>query len=214
MDQFASALARPGQLLLLHCHSRTSEHVPLDRDAFEVLVMDTRKPRELAASGFNQRVRECRQAHQLLRQVRDLPFLAAYAEADLERADGLLRGIPLRRARHVVTEMQRVAAGVAALRAGDVAALGRALNASHASARDDYEVSCAELDAITAAAREHADVAGARLTGAGFGGCAIALVRPGSGDRVAAHVRGAYAAGFGVEPGFMLLHPGPGPREL
>lgn len=214
MDQFASALARPDHVLLLHCHSRRAEYVPMDRARFEVLVMDTRKPRELAASGFNQRVRECREAHEALRSVRDLPCLAAYTLPDLERAGSRLGAVQRRRARHVVTEMTRVAAGVAALRDGDIRRLGSALNESHESARVDYEVSCAELDAITAAARQHPDVFGSRLTGAGFGGCAIALVRPGRGPGVAAQVRDRFQAEFGAAPGFMLLHAGPGPREV
>jgi galactokinase len=215
MDQFASALGRRGHALWLHCHTREYEHVPLDDAAFEILVLDTRKPRTLASTGFNQRVRECAAAHAALRAAGlDRPYLAAYTLADLERAGAHLTGIPRRRARHVVTEMRRVGEAVAALRRRDTAALGAALDGSHASARADYEVSCEELDEITDAARGCDGVFGARLTGAGFGGCAIALVRPGVAGEVAGEVAGRYRRRFGVEPRFEVLHAGSGPREV
>lgn len=215
MDQFASALGRAGHALLLHCHSRTWEHVPLDPAAFDVLVLDTRKPRTLATTGFNERVRECAAAHAALRAAGiDRPYLAAYTAEDLQRAGDRLQGVLRRRARHVVTEMQRVGEAVAALRAGDVVRLGRCLDASHRSTAEDYEVSCAELDEITASARACPGVFGARLTGAGFGGCGIALVTPGAADAVADSVAARYEARFGIAPRFEVLHPGSGPREL
>lgn len=215
MDQFASALGRANHALLLHCHTQTFEHVPLDRDAFEVLVMDSRKPRKLAATGFNQRVRECQHALQALRTAGiDRPYLAAYVPEDIERAGAALGGVALRRARHVVTEMQRVAEAVAALRRGDIAGFGACLTASHRSTATDFDVSCAELDEITDAARACAGVYGARLTGAGFGGCATALVEPGRWQSVAEAVAARYEARFGVVPGFEVLHAGPGTREL
>lgn len=215
MDQFASALGRAGQVLLLHCAGPRWEHVPFDPNACEVLVLDTKKPRHLAQSGFNERVAQCAMAHELLRaHVRDLPHLALYTPADVEACGAAMPEVLGRRARHVVTEMQRTRQGAAALRAHDYVALGRQLDASHRSAAVDYEVSCDELDVITAAARECQDVFGARLTGAGFGGCAIALVRPGSAAAVQAHVAGAYRARFGVDAGFDLLRNGTGPVEI
>ncbi len=215
MDQFASALARAGHVLLLHCAGPRYEHVPFDPARCEVLVMDTRKPRSLSKSHFNQRVAQCAQAHEILRmQVRDLPHLADYTEADLLGARDAMTEPVFLRARHVVTEMGRIARGVAALRQGDYATLGRCLDESHRSTATDYDVSCAELDVMTDLARECEPVFGARLTGAGFGGCAIALIRPGAADAVAARVGPAFAARFGVEPGFDLLRIGNGPGEV
>jgi galactokinase len=215
MDQFASALGRPGHVLLLHCAGPRWEHVPFDPQACEVLVMDTRKPRSLAKTGFNERVAQCATAHELLRtHVRDLPHLAQYTLADLEEARSAMDDVLFRRARHVVTEMQRIAAGAAALRRHDYAALGAELDASHRSTAADYEVSCPELDVITAAARGCADVFGARLTGAGFGGCAIALLRPGSAAAVQRAVGRVFTDRFGTAPGFDLLHVGTGPGEI
>jgi galactokinase len=215
MDQFASALGRAGQVLLLHCAGPRWEHVPFDPTACEVLVLDTKKPRLLAKTGFNERVAQCATAHELLRMhVRDLPHLAAYTVADLEQSREAMDEVLFRRARHVVTEMDRIRAGVAALRKHDYATLGAQLDASHASTAGDYEVSCDELDVVTAAAREHEAVFGARLTGAGFGGCAIALVRPGASSAVGRHVAAVFQRRFGVVPGFDLLRNGTGPGEL
>jgi galactokinase len=215
MDQFASALGRAGQVLLLHCAGPRWEHVPFDPAACEVLVLDTKKPRHLAASGFNERVAQCATVHEVLRaHVRDLPHLAHYSLADLEQVRAAMDDVLFRRARHVFTEMERTRAGAAALRRSDYAGLGRLLDASHRSTAADYEVSCEELDVITAAARECDGVFGARLTGAGFGGCAIALLRPGVADTVKDHVAAAFRARFAVEPGFYLLRNGTGPIEL
>ena len=215
MDQFASALGRPGQVLLLHCAGPRYEHVPFDPRACEVLVMDTKKPRRLAKTGFNERVAQCASAHEILRtHVRDLPHLAQYSLADVEHARDAMDEVLFKRARHVVTEMERIAAGAAALRRHDYRALGAALDLSHRSTAIDYEVSCDELDVITDAARGCDGVFGARLTGAGFGGCAIALIRPGLADKVAAAVAPVFAARFGVQPAFDVLRAGMGPGEL
>jgi galactokinase len=215
MDQFASALGRAGHALLLHCHDQRYEHVEIHGSGFEILVMDTKKPRKLAESGFNLRVRECGKAHEILRaRVRDLPFLAAYGPEDLAAAEPHLPETLLRRARHVVREMARVQSAVEALHDGRTDLLGACLSQSHRSASEDYEVSCEELDFITATACEHPSVFGARLTGAGFGGCAVALIEPDSADGITAHVRAAFLDRFGVDPEFMLLHAGDGPRRL
>jgi len=215
MDQFASALALPGHVLLLHCAGPRYERVPFDPYACEVLVMDTKKPRQLGGTGFNDRVAQCSEAHAVLREkVRDLPYLANYSVEDLFAVEGTMGELLFRRARHVVTEMGRIAKGVDALREGDYRELGRQLDGSHRSTASDYEVSCDELDSITDAAREVDGVFGARLTGAGFGGCAIALIQPGSADEVVARVGSAFYRRFGIEPGFDLLRAGQGPGEL
>lgn len=215
MDQFASALGRAGQVLLLHCAGPRWEHVPFDPDACEVLVMDTMKPRPLAKSGFNERVAQCAKAHEVLRaHVRDLPHLAAYTLDDLEASREAMDEVLFRRARHVISEMERIRAGAAALRRHDYVGLGAQLDASHASTATDYAVSCEELDVITDAARACAGVYGARLTGAGFGGCAIALVEPGRADEVAGRVREVFRRRFGVTASFDVLRIGTGPGEL
>ena len=215
MDQFASALARPGHVLWLHCAGPRYEYVPFDPGSCEVLVMDTMKPRQLGVTGFNDRVMQCSEAHAVLREhLRDLPHLAQYSSVDLQAAEALLSDVQFRRMRHVVTEMGRIAQGVSALREGDYRELGRQLDDSHRSTASDYDVSCDELDSITDYAREVDGVFGARLTGAGFGGCAIALIEPGSADRVVEWVGSAFFRRFGVQPGFDLLRAGQGPGPV
>jgi len=170
MDQYASLLCQQGRALLIDCRSLASEQVPLDLDAagLSLVVCDTRVKRQLAATrDYNERRATCARAAETLgiAQLRDA------ASEDLAR----LSGVELRYARHVVGENARVLAGVEALRRRDFAAFGELMWASHASLRDDYAVSTPELDAFVTLARQ-TGVLGARLTGAGFGGCAIALI--------------------------------------
>ena len=214
MDQFASALGRLGQVLILQCATQSFEYAPLDPDMVEFLVMNTGVPRNLAESNYNHRVEECAQAHSILNRVHERAHLADFTAEDLLAAGGALTGDPRRRATHVVMEMQRVRSAVDALRAGDLEVLGGLLDASHASSRDLYDVSCPELDLITEAARECDEVLGARLMGAGFGGCAVALLRPGAGEGVRAHIHARFERDFAVAPSFELMRAGAGPREL
>ena len=215
MDQYASALGEPGKALWMRCQGPRWEHVPFDPAACEVLVMDTVRPRTLAASGFNERVEQCAAARRFLSErVRLERHLASFSPAELESVKSSMDPLLYRRARHVVTEMERIAAGAAALRAHDYAALGAQLDASHRSTAADYDVSCEELDVITDAARQCDDVFGARLTGAGFGGCAIALIAPGRRDIVEARVSKIFRDRFGVPPRFDLLRLGDGPGEV
>jgi galactokinase len=169
MDQYAALCCRAGSALLLDCRSLAAELIPVDLQAAELCLVigDTRVERRLAATGYAERRATCEAAAQRLglAQLRDATV------TDLAR----LSGDELRYARHVVTENARVLTGVAALREGDYAAFGQVMDASHTSLRDDFAVSTAELDCMVATARE-CGALGARLTGAGFGGCAIALI--------------------------------------
>ncbi|MGH9186459.1 MAG: galactokinase, partial [Acidimicrobiales bacterium] len=177
MDQTAATLCRPGHGLFLDCRTLAYEHVALDPtiDGLAVLVIDTRASHRLVTGEYAVRRRQCEAAATALgvRALRDA------SPTDIDRLDdAVLR----RRARHVVTENDRVLEVVARLRAGDVASIGPLLTASHESLRDDFEVSSPELDAAVDAALG-AGAIGARMTGAGFGGCALALV---GADRVGA----------------------------
>jgi galactokinase len=187
MDQYASLLCQPGSALLIDCRSLASEQVPLDLDAagLSLVVCDTRAKRRLAAtSEYNERRSTCARAAERLgiTQLRDA------TSEDLAR----LSGDELCYARHVVGENARVLAGVDALRRRDFAAFGELMWASHASLRDDYAVSTPELDAFVTLARQ-AGALGARLTGAGFGGCAIALIEKSKVRILAESVTAAFA---------------------
>jgi galactokinase len=178
MDQYIAALGRAGHALFIDC--RTLEHraIPLKEAGFRVVVADSRASRELAGSAYNTRRGECDAAVATLQA--DLPHVRALR--DVSTADFLRYGAALettvgRRARHVIGENERVLRAITALEAGDLAVLGALMNESHESLRFDYEVSSRELDALVAAARQVEGCLGSRLTGAGFGGCTVSLVR-------------------------------------
>jgi galactokinase len=180
MDQMAAALSRAGHALLIDCRSLQYEAVPLPLAAVRLVVADSGVRRSLLDSQYNLRRQECQRAAELLATaITDRPVTALrdVQPEDLARYGDALPAKLLKRARHVVEEERRVLLGVEALRAGDVEAFGEMLDASHRSLRDDYEVSSPELDLLVELAWAQPGVLGSRLTGAGFGGCTVSLVR-------------------------------------
>jgi len=171
----AVSLADTRHALFLDTRSLRYERVPLPREA-ELVVIDSGVPHELAASEYRTRRKECEEAARLL----GVPQLRDLSAADLPRIAQLPEPLN-RRARHVVTEDDRVLAAVAALRQCDLPTLGKLLDASHASLRDDYEVSVPDVDRLVEIARDEDTVYGARMTGGGFGGSIVALARAGAG---------------------------------
>lgn len=169
MDQMASACGVAGHALLIDIPTLDVTPVQLPEE-LSIVVMDTGVPRSLAESGYNERRAQCEEACRIL----DLPTLR---EANLELLNLILNPVVRKRARHVVTEIQRVWEFRDALANGDLDRIGALMAASHASLRDDYECSCPELDSIVAAAYAAPGCIGARMTGAGFGGAAVALVQ-------------------------------------
>nr|MBI2913056.1 galactokinase [Chloroflexota bacterium] len=190
MDQFAAALGRREHALLIDCRSLAAEHIPLGlpEAGVAIVVVDSGMRRSLEAAPYNLRRQECARAACLL----GVAALRDAGAADLESHRGTLPEDLYRRARHVVTEEERVLAAVAALRGRDIDALGDLLYASHRSLRDDFEVSCPELDLLVELARGTDGVLGARLTGAGFGGCTVNLVRRQALGAFEEHVGGEY----------------------
>jgi galactokinase len=176
MDQFASAACQKGHALLLDCRSLETEPVPVP-DRAAVVVMDTGARRALAGSAYNDRRAACeRVVAELSRSHRELRALRDASENQLEAARDSLDPVDFKRASHVVPENKRPVELAEAFERGDLALAGRLMNDSHASLRDLYEVSCEELDVMTQVARRQPSCFGARMTGAGFGGCAVALV--------------------------------------
>jgi galactokinase len=211
MDQLVSAAAEEGTALLIDCRSLETTPVPHPRDA-SVVVLDTSTRRGLVESAYNERRRQCEEAARAL----DLPALRDVTPARLAAVAVRLGGETLRRARHVVTENERTLRAVDALRRRDTAALGDLLDASHESLRDDFEVSSPALDAMVAAAQKDPACFGARMTGAGFGGCAVALVRAGRTEPFLARVLAAYEQATGLVPKGYVCQPSAGAsvREL
>lgn len=195
MDQLASMLGRPGHAVLLDCRDGSTRAVPFDLGAHgqTLLVVDTRAPHALVDGQYAARRRSCHEAAALLdvATLRDIP-VDGLDQALARLADPTAPA----RVTHVVTEIARVSAFVEALEAGELDRAGTLMTASHGSLRDDYEVSCPELDLAVTTATESGAL-GARMTGGGFGGCAIALVPQREAARVAAEVEAAFAgAGF------------------
>lgn len=182
MDQFASALSRRGHALLIDCRTLAYEHVPLRLAGrgLAVVIADSAVKRELVSSAYNQRRQECAEAVALLRDRLARPELQSLRDVSLSELEPLVitgNDVALRRARHVAGEIARVAAAVEALRRDDFEEVGRLMVESHLSLRDDYEVSSPELDLLVGLATAQEYVLGARLTGAGFGGCTVNIVR-------------------------------------
>jgi galactokinase len=201
MDQTAATFGRAGHALFLDCRSLEMEHVPFDvaADGLAVVVIDTRAPHRLVSGEYADRRRTCEQA------ARDLGLPALRDVVDVSAAlHALPDEVARRRVRHVVTENERVQGTVTLLRAGRTSEIGPLLSASHASLRDDFEVTVPELDTAAEAA-ESAGAVGARMTGGGFGGCVIALVATGLVDNVVDHVAKAFAArGFRPPHAFVV----------
>ena len=190
MDQLTSAAGRAGRALLIDCRDNSIEPVPVP-DGVAIVVIDSGVRRNLAGSAYNERRTQCRFAAAAL----GVASLRSATLTDIGRAG--LDGVSLRRARHVVTENQRVVSAAEALRRSDVSALGALMYASHESLGRDYEVSTPELDALVASARATEGVFGARLTGAGFGGCTINLVDRTLAPKAAADIERRYRAETG-----------------
>jgi len=201
MDQYISALGRAGHALLIDCRSLEYELVPVAGGGVRVVVADTGVRRGLAGSEYNVRRRQCEEAARTLGRLlgREVRALRDVSVAELAAHGGALPEVNRKRAEHVVSENSRTLEGVAALRRGDLARFGVLMNESHVSLRDLYEVSCAELDALAEAAWRVPGVLGARMTGAGFGGCAVALVREEAIAEFQARVGEAYRAKLGRE---------------
>lgn len=197
MDQFTSVHAEEGSLLLLDCRDLTSSHVPLP-EGLALVVADSGSSRELAGSAYNTRPEECRRAVELLRPV--LPGIRTLRDVslgDLETHKSLLPETLIKRARHTIEECRRVRAGAQALEAGKLVAFGELIRASHESSRDLYEVSTPELDALAYAAWSSEGCFGARLSGAGFGGCVNALVERAAAPSVERRLQSEFERAFG-----------------
>ena len=179
MDQFISRCGKAGQALFLDCRSYEYRLTPVNFDNALFVIANTACPRGLTASKYNERVAECGQAVTALQaqRVAQGAHLRDYSLDDLRNVQDTLDDVPFRRARHVITENERTLAAREAMGASDVEALGRLMDASDASLRVDYEVTSRELDVMTRIARRHPACFGARMTGAGFGGCTINLVQ-------------------------------------
>lgn len=178
MDQFAIGMGKEGHAILLDCNTLDYEYAPLDLKGLSIVIMNTNKRRELADSKYNERRGECERALQALQTRLNIKSLGELSSAEFEANKHLIENaVEQKRAKHAVYENERTLQAVQKLKEGDVETFGKLMNASHKSLQEDYEVTGKELDALVEAAWAQQGVLGARMTGAGFGGCAIALVK-------------------------------------
>ncbi len=195
MDQMISAAGKADHALLIDCRSLETQTVPLPRDTL-VVVLDTATRRGLVDSAYNERRSQCESAAKFfgVKALRDISVDQFEAKAD--QLDGLTR----QRARHVITENARTLQAAEAMKQGDAIGLGRLMRQSHTSLRDDFEVSSHELNVMVECADRQPGCYGARMTGAGFGGCAVALVRSDAAEPFSRNVAAEYHATTGLTP--------------
>lgn len=216
MDQFASSLGKRDHAILLDCHTLDYRYVPLALGEHEMLLIHTNKPHSLVESAYNERRAECEQALAALQtRLPDLDALCHATPAQLEaNRDAFPNDTVFRRARHCITENARCLEAVERLQNDDLDGFGALMRQSHISLRDDYEVTGQELDAIFDAAHDLPGVIGVRMTGAGFGGCAVAIVRSDALSSITQSIAERYESAIGYPPAFYRSGAGDGVREI
>ena len=215
MDQFAIAFGEPDSGIFLDTNTLDYEMVPVVLTGYRIVIMNTNKRRELADSKYNERRRECETALSRLQEVLPIQAVGELTTETFEQHTDLIGDETLiKRARHAVSENERTIAAKAALTSGNLEEFGQLLNASHASLKDDYEVTGIELDTLAETAQAQDGVIGARMTGAGFGGCGIAIVETDKVAQVTQAIHDTYLAVVGYEPAFYACNIGSGARVL
>ena len=216
MDQYIIATGKKDTAEVLDCAKIEHEYVPLNLGDYRFVVMNTKKQRKLADSKYNERRAQCEEGLAILNKAGvKVPDLCSLSVEEFNKVGSAVKDeVIYKRVRHCVTEMDRVLKAVDALKANDLKSLGQLLYASHNSLRDDYEVTGIELDTLVSEAAKHPGCIGARMTGAGFGGCAIALVHKDSTEDFIAKVQDAYTKVVGYNGGFFACASGDGVREL
>ena len=213
MDQFSSAFGKDGQLILIDCRSTEIEHVPFTDPSLTILVSNTKVSHELSDGGYAARRKSTEDGLAAIGK----PSWRDVTPADLEHAAPSMDEITFRRSRHVVGEIARTIGAVEALRRNDFPLLGRLMYESHVSLRDDFEVSCPELDHLVATASEigaAGGVIGARMTGGGFGGSTVTLCETAKAEAIAAALVKSYEAAFGFAPEIFASRPAEGARMI
>jgi galactokinase len=209
MDQYISTMGRRGHALLIDCRSNEARQVPLADPSIAILIANTNVKHELTGSEYPTRRKQCEAAAAAM----GFKLLREATMNDLHRIAGKVDEVVHRRARHVITEDQRTLAAVAAMERGDWATMGQRMYESHASLRDDFEVSTVELDLMVELARgigPAGGVLGSRMTGGGFGGCTVSLVQSEKAPQIAAEIAQKYQAQTGIEPSLFVSRPGDG----
>ncbi len=216
MDQFASAMGRENHAIFLNCRDLSYELVPLDLKGMKIVISNTNKKHALGASKYNERRAECEAGFSILKgAMPEKDCLGEISAEEFNTHKHLINDeVVFRRVSHVIGENDRVLRAVAALKSGDIELFGDLMNKSHNSLRDDYEVTCFELDTMVDEARKIDGVLGSRMTGAGFGGCTVSIVKEDAVDTFIENVGREYEAKTGIKPSFYVTEPGDGGKEI
>ncbi|HSQ23588.1 MAG TPA: hypothetical protein VLN44_04240, partial [Pyrinomonadaceae bacterium] len=214
-DQLTVTAAQKSHALLIDCRSLEINHIALNLPETTVVICNTNVKHELATSAYNQRRRECEEAVRILSE--HLPTIRALRDinvGDLKKYAEELPDVLYRRAQHVTSENARTLEAAIALKDGDIEKFGRLMSASHTSLRDDYEVSCAELDLMVELAGSCDGVFGARMTGGGFGGCTVNLVRSDKVESFCEFIINKYRARTGIDASTYAVNADDGVKEM
>jgi len=215
MDQFAIGKGKKDHAMLLDCQTLDYRYAPVHLTDHEIVIINSNKQRTLAGSKYNERRSECEQALSNLQTELQVDSLGELTSEQFEQHKHLIANdINRKRAKHAVYENERTLLALKELEQGNVQAFGKLMNESHISLRDDYEVTGAELDKIAETAWQHPGVLGARMTGAGFGGCAIAIVQREQMEPFKEHLTASYTEAFGFPPSFYEAKISDGAKEL
>jgi galactokinase len=215
MDQFTSVHASADHALLLDCRSLKAKQIPLALQEYRIVICNSGVRHSLASSEYNQRRQACERGLGLLRSaIPNARALRDVSPADFEKYKSLLPDSVLRCCRHVISENARTLRAAEALEGGNLVEMGCLMSASHQSLRDDYLVSCYELDALVKSAESQPGVLGARLTGGGFGGCTVNLVKEDSIEAFKENVSRQYHAATGLQPEIFVVRAAAGACEI
>lgn len=215
MDQFAIAMGKKDHAIFLDTADLSYTYAPVSLKGAKIVIACSNKKRGLGDSKYNERRSECETALAELQKVADIKSLGDLTEEKFEEIKSAIKDpVRVRRAKHAVYENQRTVKAVEALKANDIALFGQLMNASHVSLRDDYEVTGAELDTLVEEAWKVEGVIGSRMTGAGFGGCTVSLVKDEAIDTFIKEVGDAYLAKIGYKADFYVVEVGDGPCTL
>ena len=215
MDQFAVGMGKKDHAIYLNCDTLDYELVPMQLSGYKLVIANTNKARGLADSKYNERVAECQAAVTALQPGKKIQYLAELNGEEFARHQHLITDpVVMRRARHAVLENERTSLAVQVLKEGDLIRFGQLMNDSHDSLRDDYEVTGIELDTLVEESRKIPGVIGSRMTGAGFGGCTVSLVKEEAVEKLIAAVGPAYQAKTGLKPDFYVAEIGDGAKRI
>lgn len=215
MDQFTSAMGKAGHALFLDTNSLQCEYVPLEFANISIMITNSNVTHSLVSSAYNDRRKECEKGLNMLQKMIDINSLGDLNNEQFERYKILISDETIqKRVRHAVSENRRTVHALNALRNDDIEEFGRLMNKSHLSLRDDFEVSCDEIDLLVKSAWEIPGVLGSRMTGGGFGGCTVSLVRKRNRNLFKSKLTATYKEAFGITPEFYEVQIGDGARVL